>query len=82
MVSCGQWNFRHQERASLLKIALQWLDLAERAERGTSSETLRRHAVAAIGDELKKLFPLSDHLPLRLLLLLAQLNQNNGAPTI
>jgi hypothetical protein len=71
-----------KERASLVKIALRWLDLAERAERGAWSQSLRRHAVAAIGDELRKLYPLSDHLPLRLLLLLAQLKQKNGPPTI
>lgn len=71
-----------KERAPLVKIALRWLDLAERAERGEWSESLRRHAVAAVGGELAKLYPLSDHLPLRLLSLLAQLQQKNSPPTI
>jgi hypothetical protein len=71
-----------KERASLVKIALRWLDLAERAEQREWGESLRRHALAAMGGELRKLYPLSDHLPLRLLSLLAQLQQKNGSPTI
>ena len=62
-----------KERASLVKIALRWLDLAEHAERDVRTESLRRCAVAAIGDELKTLYQLSDCLPLRLRSVLAQL---------
>jgi hypothetical protein len=75
-------TFDIKERASLVKIALRGLDLAERAERNARNDSLRRHAATAIGDELKKLYPSSDHLPLRLRLLLAQLNHNNGPPAI
>jgi hypothetical protein len=71
-----------KERASLVKIALRWLDLAERAERGAWSKSLRRDAIASIGDELRKLYPLSDHLPFRLLSVLTQLKQKNGPPAI
>jgi hypothetical protein len=71
-----------KERASLVKIALRWLDLAERAERCERSGSLRRHALAAMGGELRKLYPLSDHLPVRLVSLLAQLQQKNSPPTI
>jgi hypothetical protein len=66
-----------KERAPLVKIALRWLDLAERAEHDAWTESLRRSAVAAIGDELKLLYQLSDCLPLHLLSLLAQLNRDN-----
>jgi hypothetical protein len=63
-----------KERASLVKIALRWLDLAERAESDVWTGSLRRCAVAAIGDELKTHYLLSDCLPLHLRSVLAQLN--------
>jgi len=63
-----------KERASLVKIALRWLDLAERAEHDAWTESLRYRAITSIGDELKELYPLSDSLTPRLLALLAQLN--------
>ena len=67
-----------KERASLVKIALRWLDLAERAEHDAWNESLcRRDIQVAIGDELKKLYQLPDSLPSRLVSLLAQLNRNN-----
>jgi hypothetical protein len=64
-----------KERASLVKIALRWLDLAEHAERDVRTESLRRCAVAAIGDKLKTLYQLSDCLPPHLRSVLAQLNR-------
>jgi hypothetical protein len=64
-----------KERASLVKIALRWLDLAERAEHDAWSESLSRRAIqVAIGDELKKL---PDSLPSCLVSLLAQLHRTN-----
>jgi hypothetical protein len=62
-------------RASLVEMAQRYLDLAERSEHDGWNEALRLRALeAAIGQELRALYALPEHIPHRLLTLLMQLD--------
>jgi hypothetical protein len=62
-------------RASLVEMAQRYLDLAERGEYDGWNEALRLRALeAAIGQELRALYPPPDHMPHRLFTLLIQLD--------
>jgi hypothetical protein len=67
-------------RASLLEMAQQWLDLAERSEHDAWNTNLRLRALqAAIGEELRAHYELPRELPHRILTLLMQLNGQNNS---
>jgi hypothetical protein len=62
-------------RASLVEMAQRYLDLAERSEYDGRNEALRLRALeAAIGQELRALYVLPEHIPHRLFTLLMQLD--------
>ena len=68
-----------QLRASFVHLAQVWIDLAELAEHDPY-QTLRHRVIeAAIGEELKRLYRLSDSIPPHLLAILVQLNEGNEA---
>ena len=67
-------------RASLLEMAQQWLELAERSEHEAWNTNLRLRALqTAIGEELRPHYEPPQELPHRILTLLMQLNGQNNS---
>jgi hypothetical protein len=74
-LAAARQTFDAGVRASLVEMAQRYLDLAERSEHDGWNEALPLRAMeAAIGQELRALYPPPEHIPHRLFTILMQLD--------